>query len=98
MDTINKTAKKVEDVSQKFNGTAFVYELSEPVEYTEDYDGPKLETRYIVVSHVGFEALAFPSDEEGNVLDWMEVGGDYNTPQDHDTVVQRMGYEVVESN
>lgn len=80
----------VKDVSDKFQGEAFVYEVSPLVEfYNSDPDDVHL-TEYVVVSHVNttydlgefklpnyiiYETLAFPSDSDGEILSWREIEG-----------------------
>ena len=76
-----------------------LWKLDEPVEY-EDRAGNLAKTNYVITSMIrnmwADETLAFPANEQGEVLDWGEVGGQWHELVGHDDVIRSMGYEVVE--
>jgi hypothetical protein len=68
--------------------------------YGRDDDGGT--TDYVVVSAVyaafdtGMaETFIFPSDENGEVLDWGEMAGSSRGHTDHDRAIQDAGWELV---
>ena len=67
-----------------FTGHASLYELDEEIGYGRDWNEPKFAgyTRYVIVSATdvmlsGPETYIFPADENGNILDWLEMPGSY---------------------
>lgn len=83
-----RTATFVKDVSHKFAGTAHLYR----VETEDGYD-------YVVSSGVntmfsGPETYLFLADEDGNVLDWMELDGSFRGAIDPEAAVRNAGYEL----
>lgn len=95
------TAKEVKRL-EGFTGDARLFELSAPVEYDYNYDTEKNEklTQFVVVSATsamfsGPETYIFPANEQGEVVDWMELDGSYKGGLDHERALQRAGYEVV---
>lgn len=79
-------------------GDGVLWHLDKPVEY-EDKEGNPAKTNYVITSMIAnlwaYETLAFPANEQGEVLDWGEVGGDWHVLVSHDDVIRSMGYEVV---
>lgn len=79
-----------------------VYELSEPVAY-ESYEGDELvtkTTRFVMVSAAtvmmsGPETYIFPSDEDGEVVDWGALDGSYKGGLNHAEAIEGAGWELV---
>jgi hypothetical protein len=82
-----KTATKVRDLDN-FTGIAALYKLSKPL---EDYD-------YVVVSaawvYAQVETYIFPSNENGEVVDWGELSGSQRGVYNHEMVLNDAGYEM----
>jgi hypothetical protein len=82
-----KTATKVRDLDN-FTGMAALYKLSKPL---KGYD-------YVAVSAAWFyaqvETYIFPSNENGEVVDWGELPGSQCGVYNHETVLNDAGYEV----
>jgi hypothetical protein len=102
-----KTATFVKDVSENFTGEAKLYRLSDPIEYDKPWDDedntPAKLAEYVVVSATvalfsGPETYIFPTDENGDVLDWGELDGSYRGGLDHNKALSRAGYAVEEMN
>lgn len=79
-----------------FNGVAGLYELSEPLKpYAIDENDS--EYNYVVVSaaiaYGGPETYIFGADENGNVLDWLELPGSSRGVYCHKTALENAGYE-----
>lgn len=75
-------------------GNAALYRLSEAL---EDYDGNKHE--YVVVSAVdvpfsGPETYIFGANENGAIVDWMELPGSFRGALDHNEALEGAGYTV----
>lgn len=86
-----KTAKLIKDVSENFEGQAFLYKLEPPLGNHQ----------FVVVSAVDApfdtarpETYIFPADEDGNVIDWGELEGSYQGGKDHQEALKGAGYEV----
>jgi hypothetical protein len=104
MNAVAKTAKYVRTLpKQDWQGTAKLYELSEPVQYGYDYETkqPKGSTSFVAVSAacVWFEGgrpetYIFPSDENGKVLDWGELPGSYKGGLDHEKALDNAGFSI----
>ena len=96
-----KSATKIKKL-KGFSGEAYLYELSEPVTYWEgSYEERGETTNFVVVSAAtglsGPETFIFPADEEGNVVDWTELGGSFRGGLNHDQALRIAGYEPQES-
>ena len=96
-----KTAKFIKDVSENFTGDARLYELSEPVPYDIPFDEEEEETKttsFVVVSttsnFLGTETSIFPSDSEGEILDWGELDGSFRGRWDHNEALNIAGYAL----
>lgn len=95
-----KIAKVVRDCSKDFNGTARLYELSEPITY-EVYESDGLKTKqtcFIILSSIssflmGEETMAFPATQDGRLISWNDLGSisSYNA---FDELLKELGYEV----
>ena len=88
-----KTATPVKQLGD-FNGYAMLYRLSEAL---EDYDGCKHE--HVVVSAVdvmfsGPETYIFGADENGEIVNWMELPGSFRGALDHNEALEGAGYTV----
>lgn len=83
-----ETATKVRDL-HNFTGMAALYKLSKPL---EGYD-------YVVVSatrvYVQVETYIFPSNENGEVVDWGELPGSMREVYNHATALKNAGYEYI---
>lgn len=86
MTTTAITAEFVRSVREGFNGDARLFKLIEPIEYKKYNAGTKdvdvFKADHIIVSSVSnawaHETMAFPADENGEVLDWGALAcGDY---------------------
>lgn len=71
--------KFIKDISERFSGTAHLYEVDPPVEYLESEETSSL-THYVCASAtmvplLGPQVFIFPADENGELLDWGEIGG-----------------------
>lgn len=79
-------AEYVGDVSGKFTGEAHLYRVP-------DRSG------YVVVSSINIhpfanETMVFESDEDGNVLDWLELGVAYPSGR-FEAALKNAGYEEI---
>jgi hypothetical protein len=78
-----------------FAGSARLWQTSEPYSYPDDRWGDEGEplgtTTYVVSSaanaYGGPETFLFPSDEGGNVLDWLELSGSVVGALDHERAI-----------
>jgi len=93
----------VKDVSGHFQGTAYLYKLSEPIPYNWNWKEKKYtdETEYVVASGVhamfsGPETYIFPADEEGKVLGWGELPGSQQGYIDPERAIRNLK-DIVES-
>ena len=97
------TIKRLTNVSDKFNGYACVYKLSESVPYNFDWDTDKYldETLYVVISaanvpYSGIETFMFPSDKDGNILDWGEMSASEKGTLSHQDIIDNTSWELVD--
>lgn len=97
-------ATLVKKLEGTWKGDARLYKLDVPVKigYQWDDDKPdeREETNFVVVSAVheyfAHETYIFPSDGDGNILDWGELDGSYRGGTDHERALNNAGYVVVE--
>lgn len=93
-----KFIKKMED----WKGNAAVYELSEPlnnfkyvivsaVDFRKTLSS--IPSRFFGRYMHSKETLIFPSDKEGNVVNWEELGG-LRGICNHEKVLEEMGYTI----
>jgi len=100
---MSKQARRIKQLEEQFRGDAALYELSEPMTW-EDWGEDKQEqhqTYYVAVSAValdigGPETYIFPTDDQGYVLNWIEMEGSYKGGLDHNMALENTGYEIVE--
>ena len=82
-----KTATKVKDLDRA-NAVVALYKLSERLKFYN----------YVVVSSANVleedETYIFGSDENGVVIDWIELSGSQRGVYNHETVLNNAGYEV----
>jgi hypothetical protein len=99
------TATFIKDTSESFKGRASLYKFSPPMKYTryEEEGEIENETEFVVVSSLerAFdtgkpETYIFPSDEEGKVLSWGEIGASQRGTTDHELVLNDSGYTIKE--
>ncbi len=74
-----RNIKFIKDISERFRGTAHLYQVEPPVEYIESEENSKL-TPYVCASATmlplgGPQVFIFPADENGELLDVGEIGG-----------------------
>jgi len=74
----------------KWRGDARLYNLIPPLKWEGG------ETNFVVVSYLPDipETYMFPSDSEGNVIDWGELDGSQKGDIPHSFVLREAGYEV----
>ena len=91
-------ARFVKSRKGREDGVASVYELDFPVKYGDD----DKTTSFVWVSavpHVGFvegpETYIFACDSDGEVLDWIELGGSFKGAMDHDRALRGLGVEKI---
>ena len=98
-------AKFLKNMKGSFTGDARLYELSKAVTFKSGYDDDdnpvQDETYFVVVSGIvamfsGRETYIFPSDQDGNVLDWGELEGSFRGNIDHQAALANLGYEVIQ--
>jgi hypothetical protein len=84
-----KTAKRI----KVLNDRQAVYELSKPLNGWDD-----VSYSHIVVSTAivfgRIETYIFPSDAEGNILNWLELPGSQKNTDSHAKVLRDAGYKV----
>jgi hypothetical protein len=82
-----KTATKVKDLDRA-NGVVALYKLSERLKFYN----------YVVVSSATVygedETYIFGADENGEVIDWIELSGSQRGVYNHETALNNAGYEV----
>ncbi|QOI66975.1 hypothetical protein SEA_GARDENSTATE_63 [Microbacterium phage GardenState] len=82
-----KIATRVKSNLDAFRGEAHLYHVT---------DGTH--EAHVVVSGVfaysGPETYIFPADEEGNVLDWMELPGSFQGDIDHERALRDAGFTI----
>ena len=94
-----KTATFVNRCGGSWTGEARLYQLSEPIKYGDNEEGAN-ETRFVVVSATvamfsGPETYIFPSDENGNALDWGELPGSYRGGMSHEIALKQAGFKII---
>lgn len=95
---MTKTATYVRHLSD-FNGEAVLYRVSPPLAYDWEERGRDFE---FVVSSAIFaafdtgrpETFLFPADENGEILDWMELPGSTGGVADPTVPLTRLGYTI----
>lgn len=100
-----RTATEVRELHEG-TGDIRLYKLSEPMTWYargngEDVDDERRETSYVavsatVVSMSGPETYIFPADEDGKILDMIELGGSFQGRLDHVKALRDAGYVVIE--
>ena len=90
------TAKFVKDI-KGMRSDARLYKLSIPVAYGWGDDEPMPTTEYIVVSatiadYTGPETYIFPSNEDGDIIDWGEMDGSYRGELSHAKAIINAGW------
>ena len=85
-----------------FTGDAALYLLNPPLkgwEWEDDEDSKAESYEYVVVSAAvvpfsGPETYLFPSNAQGEVIDWGELPGSYKGELSHAGALQRAGYRI----
>ena len=82
-----------------WRGDARLYKLSEPMEYGMIGKDGDYKTEWVIVSAVivpfsGAETYIFPSDEDGNAINYLEINGSYRGGLSHETALQNAGYII----
>jgi len=91
-------AKFIRDLTDGWTGTAKLWELSEPIQY--GWISLAEKTNFIITSaayayETGPETHIFPADKNGIVLNWSELGGSFRGDLDHERVICKAGFEIV---
>jgi hypothetical protein len=75
--------------------TQHLYRVTPPMrnEYTER-DHEFVVVSASMVPYTGPETYIFPADEEGHIIDWMEMDGSYRGGLNHAEALSRAGYVV----
>lgn len=87
-----------------FRDDARLYQVTPPIKYTNYNDAGEEETHetsHVVVSGAnvpitGPETYIFPSNEEGEIISWMELSGSFRGPINHAKALRCAGYETNE--
>ena len=101
-----KEAIQLDITNDDFVGDARLFKLNPPLAYTsyEEVDGEYQEVgkeaHFVIVSAAsvigsGPETYIFPSNKEGNILNWGELEGSRQGDLDHEAALERAGYNVV---
>jgi len=83
-----------------FTGDASLYRLSPKLKVEPSWEGDfEGEFEYVVVSATvamfsGSETYIFPSDENGEVVDWGELEGSFRGALDHKEALAGAGYSL----
>lgn len=88
--------------NKNWQGDARLYKLSEPIPYGDclwDDEAEEQKTEFVVVSantvmYSGPETYIFPTNEDGEVLSWLELSGSFRGGLDHAKALKGAGYEV----
>lgn len=85
---MKKTAKFIKDVSEKWAGTAYLYQMT-----------PAHEThKYCVVSQIivlGMdETYIFGTNKNGKEVEWSELSGSFKGEMDHRKALEDAGYRI----
>ena len=94
---MKRTAKFIKELDG-WTGEARLYKVTPPTKYDELEEGET--TDFVVVSATfaafsGSETYIFPSDSEGNVLDWGELPGSFRGEHNHKRALINAGYSVI---
>ena len=95
---MTKTATFVRNVTQGAAINQAVYLLSESYTYQREGDlrcWCVLVSSVVAPDHGGEETFIFPSDGEGNVLDWGELPGSQRYTTSHAEVLRGLGYVAI---
>lgn len=83
-----------------FTGDARLFKLIPPLEEYDCNVGVTGPFEYVVVSATRMagipETYIFPSDEDGDVVDWGQLQGSYHGGLSHVEALRRAGYVAVE--
>ena len=93
-----KIAKKLKNVSDSFQGVAWLYELSPPMDQT-NADGYISKEKFVIasacdVAFSGPETFVFACNAKGKIKSWTELAGSGRGLLDCDAAIRRAGYEV----
>ena len=97
---MSKTAVMVREMGDDRPARQRLYRLSEPVKFrqwTDDAEEVKTADYVVASAVVAFgvpETYLFPADENGVVLDWLELEGSFRGDLDHERAIRNAGYEV----
>ena len=85
-----------------FVSEARLYKLSEPIIVNWNVDKDGVATNYVIVSAVnvpysGPETYIFPADNDGDVIDWLEMEGSFKGSLDHEAAIHYAGWELEET-
>ena len=78
-----------------------LYRVDPPIRPYTFAEEPEADpTDYVIVSAAnvpfsGPETYIFPADENGEVIDWVELGGSFRGALDHEQALRNAGYTVI---
>ena len=86
-------------------GDMRLFKLSRPIEYDkpwDDNDPPAKKTEFVIVSATvamfcGPETYVFPSNKNGEIVDWGELDGSYRGGLSHSEALRGAGFEIKET-
>lgn len=95
-------AKRIKFVNEDFPAEQVLWELDTPVKFNDgSEEEAEKETNFVVTSAVnapfsGPETYIFPTDKDGNILDWLELHGSFRGYLDHEEAITGAGFEIEE--
>jgi hypothetical protein len=87
-------AKCIKNVSNRFAGEAFVFELDPPAKDDNGKEHKLVVTSAVTAPHTGCEVLVFPCHKNGKPKSWLEIGGSRGHLSAN-KAIRDMGYEIV---
>lgn len=96
---MTKTATFISTKTSASGAEQRLYRVYPPAQYN-DFGPDEQQTDYVIVSAVyvpmsGPETYIFAANEEGEVIDWIELSGSFRGDYDHERALKQAGYEVV---
>ena len=94
-----KRATLISNISERFNGEAFLYEVDPPIKYgiCDEPDGRGFidsnETNFVIVSTLSRLSSIFPCDNYGKVSSWNEITS-VITMASPEMMLGRLGYTI----
>lgn len=94
-----KIAQRIRDL-EGFTGNATLYKLDPPIKVEPDYDGDfNGDVEFVIVSATvafdsGAETYIFPSNKDGEVVDWGQLDGSFRGGMSHIEALKNAGYSI----